>query len=443
MKKLLCILLVFALLFSVAACGGGGAGNDDDDTSPKTDKGDKGDKGGKEDEGGKEVTGTYYDTGTFKAFVPEGWKEFPQHDVFSDDPNEMNPDVLSICKGGSDDWDLFSKPNIRINYAGKSTKLFAPDESWYEDVEQIAEFKTGDHVWTGFKGTSYGTKYIILFEDKGEIQYQASLMYETDAGKISLDDADVLKILSSIESTNADDIAAQAEHDGAAQPADEPSTEPAEPTDQPSEPVDVPATPAADYSWWENEWYGWWCITNATGRYEKFNNYAWDAYAVIYVYSDDTGLLMLWDTETSKNSGLMNSWVTFEPGVGPHGVMAADTGSFFDGGSWVPGWNGNAMSFGSDAWSADPAVSTVSHFDNMIEITGTYADPEVSDDSFVYHIYLRPWGTRWDDVKSGDTSGCLYSDMMPMQYDDWYIPLLELGVDSLPESYNAGKELLQ
>ena len=445
MKKLLCILLVIAMLFSLAACSGGGGGSDDDDRPSKTDKGDKGDKDGKDnDDGGKEISGTYYDTGSFKAFVPEGWKEFPQHDVFSDDPNEMDPDALTICKGGADDWDLFTKPNIRITYGGAHTSLYMADESWYEDTETIEKFVTGDHVWTGFKGTSYGVKYIILFEDKGEIQYQASLMYETDNGKISLDDADVQKILASIEPTNADDIAAQAEHDGADKPTEqpaEPTEQPTESTEQPTEPTE-PATPAADFGWWEGEWYGWWCITDASGNYEKFNDYAWDAYATIYVYSDDTGLLMLWDMETSKDTPLMTSWVTFESGSGEHGTMVSDSGTFFDGGQWVPGWDGNSMNFDSNHWSVDPEVSSVSHFENMIELVGTYADPDNANDTFIYHFYLRPWGMLWDDVKTGDTSECLYNDMMPFYYSEWYEPLLALGVDYLPDSYNEGNELL-
>lgn len=57
-------------------------------------------------------------------------------------------------------------------------------------------------------------------------------------------------------------------------------------------------------------------------------------------------------------------------------------------------------------------------------------------------MYLRPWGTEWEDVRNGDTSGCIYGDMMPVRYDDWYAPLLEQGVTELPASYADGQTLL-
>ena len=30
----------------------------------------------------------------------------------------------------------------------------------------------------------------------------------------------------------------------------------------------------------------------------------------------------------------------------------------------------------------------------------------------------------WDDVRSADTSEMLYEDMMPLHYEDWYLPQL-------------------
>ena len=434
MKKLLCILLSLLLVLSIAACGGTSTGGgDDDDDSPKTSKTDKDDKDSKDgnDSESGEVTGEYYDTGNFKALVPEGWKAFPQHDVFSDDPNEMNPNRLTISKGGEDDWDLFTKPNVQISYGGASTTLMATDESWYEDVEALDTVVSGDHTWTGFKGTSLGYKYIFLYEDTGKIQYQISIMYETDNGSISLEDADVKAILASIEPTNPDDLAAIAE----AKPED-PAT-----TDEPGT-TDVPVTTSNDYDWWKGEWYGWWCVTDGTGVFENLNDIAWDAYAEINVYYDGTGIITLWDTETSRSSALVNCRLTFEPGTDAHGKMVSDTGSFFDSGSWLTNWEINAAPIAARDWVVDAGASTVSHFDDMIEIAGKYVDPYYSTESFTYHIYLRPWGTTWDDVKEGDTSGCLYRDMMPLYYDTWYLPLLEKGVTTMPDSFTDGKTIL-
>ena len=54
--------------------------------------------------------------------------------------------------------------------------------------------------------------------------------------------------------------------------------------------------------------------------------------------------------------------------------------------------------------------------ENAICISGTY---ENGEDVFSYEIYLRPWGTIWDeDVVDED---------LPGRYYDWYLPLIEAG----------------
>ena len=46
------------------------------------------------------------------------------------------------------------------------------------------------------------------------------------------------------------------------------------------------------------------------------------------------------------------------------------------------------------------------------------------EDEHLYDIYLRPWGTYWDDVTEED---------LPYYYYDWYLPLIESG-ESMPDS---------
>ena len=69
-------------------------------------------------------------------------------------------------------------------------------------------------------------------------------------------------------------------------------------------------------------------------------------------------------------------------------------------------------------WIVDPGLLD---YDDMICIDGDY---ENGEDEFHYEIYLRPWGTTWDDVDS---------DMQPASYSDWYLPLIEAG-KALPGS---------
>ena len=82
---------------------------------------------------------------------------------------------------------------------------------------------------------------------------------------------------------------------------------------------------------------------------------------------------------------------------------------------------------GADAWYIDAAPSESMPYSEMICISGVYTDPENSEDSFVYTVYLRPWGMDWEDVRTDDET------RLPYFYDDWYLPLIEAGA-SMPNA---------
>ncbi len=111
---------------------------------------------------------------------------------------------------------------------------------------------------------------------------------------------------------------------------------------------------------------------------------------------------------------------------------------FFPQGVWNNGMEAVTMSERSAGWIIEPGDSSVSHFENMIEINGRYESPENPEDAFDYHIFLRPWGMLWEDVRSGDTSGCIARDMMPLYYDNWYLSLLSLGFEHPTASFGEG-----
>ena len=121
--------------------------------------------------------------------------------------------------------------------------------------------------------------------------------------------------------------------------------------------------------------------------------------------------------------------------------MVNDWITFFDAGKWLPQFYATSMDIDAGTWKVDPTKSSVSHFKDMIEIVGHYEDPDGTGEGFDYYIYLRPWGTDWSDVRNGNTSGCIYKDMMPVIYDNWYVPLVNMG-ESLPDSIEAGEALL-
>lgn len=429
MKKALILFLTLALCLSVfAGCGGGGT------DAPATN-----DPASSGSDNSGEITGEYFDAGEVKAIVPNGWKAFPVSDVFAEEEDAMMPDAIQIAKGAKDGLDLFSCPYLHITYYGPDTTLWEPDSSWYDNPVDLEPMTIGNFTWKGFTGESLGTKIAVIWaEGSNNQQYQVSAYVDAANGTISLDDPDVQAIIASIQPSAGPDSGIG----GAA--ATEPSEEPAV-SDDPA--VEAPAESLSVYAdYWAGDWYGWWAIDSATGIYEELaeNGICFDAYANIEVYDDDTGFIKVWDTETGDGNGeyLATCNVSFGAGTTDAGCMMSDTGTFFNTDEWLPAFPSPRAEITHADWIVDPGASNVSHFDHMIEIQGRYYDPTDDDNRIDYLIYLRPWGTDWEDVKYGDTSDCIYSDMMPLYYDDWYLPLLEKGATKVPETYLVGYSYL-
>lgn len=219
------------------------------------------------------------------------------------------------------------------------------------------------------------------------------------------------------------------------------TTQPEETQPEVTQPEQTQAQFTAQW-WWEGQWYGWWAMDNARGIYAPLEDTAWDAYGVIEA-EDDAGRILIWDSVCNETGTLVNCEVRYRGGKGQYGALDTASGRFFDSDSWGsdPAM-GKTMALDEDDWHVDPADSTVSQFENMLEIKGHYTDPENSENAFDYVIYLRPWGTRWEDVREGNVTGCIYDDMMPPQYDSWYLPLLAKETLVMPESYGEGLRLL-
>ncbi len=209
MKKFSYVLLAVCLILSFTACG---KKNEKEGTKAETttQEADKETNEAVSADTADVVVGEDYDTGNFKVSVPKGWKHFPQHDMFSDDKDALNPNMLQIAKGAESELDVFSKPSITITYSGPDSDLSLIKDV-YDNVEDMEDVVTGEHTWKVFRGESAGYKIFMLFEDRDHIQYQAYIIYEAGNEKIDLNDADVQAILSSIQTTNAEDIAKVAE----------------------------------------------------------------------------------------------------------------------------------------------------------------------------------------------------------------------------------------
>lgn len=415
MKKILVLLLTSAMCAAMlTGCGGGDEPNQTD--TPDSGKADI-TTTAKPGPARPEVPGEVYSTGEFQALVPEGWAAFPIADVFSDD-SAADTSCFNIIKGGTSDLDLFSKPYVRLDYYGPDTMMRKPSSEYYENVQEVAPMQLGAHSWSGFIGEDGYGRSAILWVEEGNIQYQAIIWLEIGNEKITVEDEDVQAILASVQ--------------------------PSDGTVSTGEPSGSTVS-TGSYDWWEDDWYGWWAIKNGTGTYQKPSemNLVWDTYVEIDVYNDNTGRVTVWDTGTSRDEPMIIAYdVTYEPGASDLGRLVSKRVDFFPGGSWNNGMKADPMSERDIGWIIDPADSTVSRFENMLEITGHYQSPEAPDDSFDYYIYLRPWGTLWDDVRNGNTEGCLYKDMMPLYHDNWYVSLLDLGYERPVSTFQEGIDII-
>lgn len=167
--------------------------------------------------------------------------------------------------------------------------------------------------------------------------------------------------------------------------------------------------------WWNGDWYGWWIIESGTGDYALSEGGWWDACARIELGEDGSGTLTLWDDSCEAGEYIAQASVQAEADLTTSGRLVSTDGSFL-----------NCPLTGADAWYIDAAAPESMPYHDMICISGVYTDPEGSGSSFVYTIYLRPWGMDWEDVRAADES------LLPYYYDDWYLPLIEAG-GSMPD----------
>ena len=187
-------------------------------------------------------------------------------------------------------------------------------------------------------------------------------------------------------------------------------------------PASAPAVSNAeeDYSWWNGDWYGWWVAYDAGGKYadDGYIDHAWDVCATFTV-KGSSGRLKIWDED---GDDVAQARVAFNPGLSEHGSFINTTGHFY------------SQDLEEGEWDVDPALGMTASFEDMFCLHGTYYASN-GEDWIEYYIFLRPWGTRWDDVADGDTSDMIYpGDMMPLNYDSWYLPLIEAG-ESMPADF--------
>ena len=376
--RLLALLLALALAFGLTACGGGDpvdepdsgsangslSGSLDDNNTPADDDASSGEVGG-----GTEGFGDFV-----SVLVPE---EF----TFKRDSwNEDNPHYVSIEKS---DWTYFNLHNFTTEDEMKSDYEYVKKNYTNEQVDVSANY--GGIEWTGFQySDGFGGYGFEVYTIIG-----ANYLRVTGVG-LAFDHETSIAVLGSIVMAGGEAGTPDTSETGGA--------------------ADGEGGPIPEWlSWWEGDWYGWWIMLDGTGAYEAASDGWWDTCAVIEVYEDLSGYMELWDVDGSRDELLIGAAALefTEEGAGEHGTMYSVAGQFMD-------------DYPEEAeWVVDPGTLVV---DNIITIQGQY---EGDEGSYTYKVYLRPWGTLWDDLDEG---------YYPAGYYDWYLPLLDAGSE-MPDSF--------
>ena len=154
---------------------------------------------------------------------------------------------------------------------------------------------------------------------------------------------------------------------------------------------------------WHGDWYGWWIVDEGHGSFADVQGAWWDLCATVTMLGNDTGTMILWDQDSSKEEPLGE--IQFR--LNEEGLAVSTQGYF------------GAVTIGQNDWIMDPEESGI---DNMLMLS---FGGENDTGSFYYSIYLRPWGEDWEGLAD-----------KPYHYDSWYLPLIAEGKpmpDRLPE----------
>lgn len=168
MKKVLALILAVGMVIGMCACGSGSG----------------------------KVKGETFDTGVISVLVPDGWMK---KDVVFDE--EVDKTQIQLFKGAKSDDDIWVTPYV-------SVKHYYPEENasvdntlyFYEDVETLDDVTIGDITWNASKGSFGGTEQIILSTGT-PTEYIIFISTDVAGNTLSLDDADVQAIISSITVT--------------------------------------------------------------------------------------------------------------------------------------------------------------------------------------------------------------------------------------------------
>lgn len=180
--------------------------------------------------------------------------------------------------------------------------------------------------------------------------------------------------------------------------------------------VQTSLTPQQEF--WNGDWYGYWRITDAHGKWQDQNGQRFDCFARFDVDEQGEGKMIFWDElqDCYHPIAMAEINVVQEKNASDTGTVVTTGGNFLD------------MELQLEQWRANPEAYP---FDSVFYIEN--AGYEGADGAFDYTIILRPWGRTWEDIEASEP------DMLPYFYYDWYLPSLSAG-NPMPDSFDYSKE---
>ena len=165
--------------------GGGGGGGGDAPSAPAT-------SGGGASGNAARSEGA---AGTLTVSVPSGWADMPFESAMSDG----DPYGIRVFWDTGDSLDYVFSPTVVISVFFEGQVFEAQTKkSDFTGVTDVKPVTLGNYTWNGFTGTENDYLRTVIWADDGKDVIKVVIDMNNSKGPLSLDDADVKAIISSI-----------------------------------------------------------------------------------------------------------------------------------------------------------------------------------------------------------------------------------------------------
>ena len=125
--------------------------------------------------------------------MPEGWLAF----CGIDSNGDVTPKKIHIFKDARLETDIFTHAGITICYFAKGEYYYSP-KGFYDEVRDIEPVTMGGRTFSAYTCQSFGYPYTMLeCREEGTV-FQIMVLMKNGDHMISLEDSDVIAILSDI-----------------------------------------------------------------------------------------------------------------------------------------------------------------------------------------------------------------------------------------------------